>query len=565
MIAAATRWLASERQPMWFLIAVSTAIGAVNSVSLLSWPLIAGTGSFWNFPHGTFPFSFFDSAAITVGYQYFVHPPCRVPLLEAPFLDGGTNIFWLDAGPWLVLIGKAIFTATGHVVNVYGPYLFFCFALPGVAMTALLTAAGHRNLLGAVTGSVFADATPYLLYRWGHVVLCGQFFLLVALALYARDRGLTPNWRTAATWIVFLALLLLTNIYLLTMSAGIWLAEIAQQRIDGRRTTARVIAEIAACGLVLAVLLSAMVPLGGGVATARTHDFGHYQIDLLSPAWPQTSGRVPPPHNVAWLSPEGFAYLGAGVLVLLVLTLGTWRGDIRRLVARHAVLLAVFALFVVFALSTNVVAGGVRIVAIPLPAAVEQAFGMFRSTGRFFWPIGYALVAVLILQTLRRRQPWQACAILAAASILQWIDTMPLRAAVRQSAEAPLSPVLDRAEAARYVASSARVVVVPNFDCVMTDAALPWPERFFGGQVNMEMQLAAARADVPIDLSYHARGGKGCAEFERRCRRADLVRYALRLCRRARNRRARRRRVAIVVRNRGSRTHQRQAGRRLVL
>src|SRR6185312_1418053 len=186
-VTALCRAALAPRQ-LWLLLAIAAAIGAADALSVLPWGVVTGTSRFWDFPHGIFPASTFDMATNWVGYRYFVHAPWQVPLLETPLLDGGTNVFWLDCGAWILLIAKAIYSVTGTAMNLYGPYLFLCFALPSVAMTVLLATVGQQNVVAALAGSVLAGATPYLLFRWGHIALSAQFVILFALVLYARDR-----------------------------------------------------------------------------------------------------------------------------------------------------------------------------------------------------------------------------------------------------------------------------------------------------------------------------------------------------------------------------------------
>jgi hypothetical protein len=504
--------LALARRPLWLLLAISAALGVLNAASLLPWGLVTGESHFWDFPHGIFPASDFDMATVLVGYRYFVHAAWQIPLLQAPLLDGGTNIFWLDAGPWLALLGKAIFTLTGRFVIIYGPYLFLCFALPGVMMTLLLTQLGQKNLLAVLAGTILANATPYLLFRWGHIALCSHFLIIAALALYVWSRRGPFDWRTAGAWTVFLAFAALTNIYLFTMVAGIWLALMAQQQINRFQSMPRLAAYAAITGLTVIGVLAPMVPLGTGAAMAATQNFGQFPMDLLSPFLPQTSGLMPPPLNTVWLSPEGFAYLGAGVLLLLVLSLGWLWPTMRGVASRHTELFVVFALFLLFALSNVIVIAKIPVIAIPLPDIVGRGLGIFRSSGRFVWPLGYCLLTILILNTIRTRPPLLAGAILIAAALLQWADTAPLRAAIARSTAAPLPPVLDQAQIARLTRSARGIIVIPNFGCSGADPSLSDAEQLFDKYANMELQLEAARADIPINSSYRARGNTGCAE-----------------------------------------------------
>ena len=82
-------------------------------------------------------------AGALVGYLYYVQSPWHLPLFYVSALGtpAGTNVIFMDVVPIVALIGKLIHSLTGATINLYGGYLFLCFALPGVMMTLVLIAA----------------------------------------------------------------------------------------------------------------------------------------------------------------------------------------------------------------------------------------------------------------------------------------------------------------------------------------------------------------------------------------------------------------------------------------
>ena len=140
-------------------------VGVVWAASLFDWSFVTGRHAFWQFPQGTIGGSGADMVTELVGYLYYVQSPWRLPLfyvsaLGAPF---GTNIMFTGSVPIIALIGKLVYSLTGATINLYGGYLFLCFVLPGMMMTALLIAAKVRYALAAVVAAIFANAMPALL------------------------------------------------------------------------------------------------------------------------------------------------------------------------------------------------------------------------------------------------------------------------------------------------------------------------------------------------------------------------------------------------------------------
>lgn len=79
-----------------------------------------------------------------------------------------------------------------------------------------------------------------------------------------------------------------------------------------------------------------------------------------------------------------------------------------------------------FAVSNRVYAGDWLLFEVPLPQYVVQILGIFRSSGRFFWFICYAQIAMVVALGFRHARPLIAVW-LAGAAIVQLFDVQPLR------------------------------------------------------------------------------------------------------------------------------------------
>jgi hypothetical protein len=521
-------------RPWALLAAVALAVGAVQALAMLPLPLLLGAGDFWTFPRGTVPGSGSDMAQVVVGYVSLVRGPWGLPVLQAPTLlpPAGTNIFWLDAVPLVSLAGKLVFSATGSFVNLLGPYLFACLVLPGLAMAGVLWMAGQRGLVAAFAGAALADAMPFFLFEWGHVALSGHFLVILGLFLYAaRLRQPRAGWVPYA-WAVLLGVAALTNFYLFTMAGGFWVAAQVQCGLDRLVPRPRLLAEAAATVAVVAALLLAAGILSPELGGARIAGYGMFSMNLASPFVPQLSGVIPPLARYWVGMPEQvFDYLGLGGLVVLLagaaaaLRGARRHGGLRPAARAHAALLVLCLAWYLFALSHRITLGGHLLLRLPLPERLVYAFGAFRAAGRFFWPVGYAAVAAGTVLILRRWPPRAAAVLLLLAAGLQLADVAPQRAAIAASARGPAPPALDRAAAAAVLARSQGVLVFPSFGCEPADldaGGHPTPAGARLSQAIMEIQLLAARANLPINSVDNARGAPDCAG-QRRLMQAPLA------------------------------------------
>jgi hypothetical protein len=483
--------------PAWQLLILAAVVGVLWAASLFDWDFVTGRHAFWQFPHGTIGGGENDMAAPLAAYFYYVQSTWHFPLFYLTAV--GVNAIYFDFVPIIPLIGKMIHSFTGAVVNPYGAYLFLCFVLPGIMMTLVLIAAKIHNAVAAIVGALFADSAPILLWRWGHMPQTSQYLLIGALALYLfslQKRG----WRGLATaWIALLILAYLTNNYLFAMVGTVWLCAIIQRRLDGLATTR----EVLGTGVLTVALVSMIIALGGQVGSGNplpfTPDYGIYSMNLLSPFVPQQSGLLPGLGGVIDATGgqyEGFNYLGLGLLLASLLVVPLEVGWLRRNLKRHVALFVAFAALTAFAISHRVFAGHWLLLELPLPHG-HRVLGIFRGSGRFFWPIWYAQMAVVIILGFRRAHLAIAVCLVGAA-IIQLFDVQPLRKQIIASiTEGAGAAELDPGEVARLVAGARRIEVAPSFQCS------DWKRDLT--RANVELMLAAARENVPTNTVYLGR------------------------------------------------------------
>lgn len=332
----------------------------------------------------------------------------------------GTTTVFTDANPWLVLAMKVLLPRSVGAVQLTGPWLAAMFGLQGWFGARIAALGTEDRLVRALSGALFTTA-PALAFRLGHDTLCAHFLLLVLI-----EAALTPP-RDARTSHAALA----RTVAVVTFASGLHptlfamtipLAVVAAAR-HLRRTPA---SAALGAGLVAGPLLVwfAWGNFGTRVQTG-TVGFGFFSTNLLSffdPVEPHRSVFFPPlPHGPGQY--EGIAYLGAGALVVVaVAVVATVRA---RRVPRDRwtwALVAACAACLVFALSDHVKLGDWQVADLtalyrPFPGVT----GAFRSSGRFVWPMYYAVISFGVLAVARLRPPLPR-ALVATALGLQLVD-----------------------------------------------------------------------------------------------------------------------------------------------
>ena len=496
--------------PAWQLLILAAAVGAVWAASLFDWSFVTGRHPFWQFIEGAVHDWQTEIVARLVGYLYYVQSPWQLPLFYVPALGApaGTNIIFLDVAPIVALVGKLVRSLTGAVVNLYGVYIFLCFVLPGVMITLVLIAAKTRYALAAIIAAMFANSMPALLFRWAHVALDAHFLLIGGLAFYLfslKERA----WRgLVAVWIGWLVLAYLTNMYLFAMVGTVWLCAVVQRRLNGLATTRQALGIGALTVASVTTVIALSTGFGAGGELPFSLLYGFYSMNLLSPVVPQESGLFPGLGGVIDATggqADGFNYLGLGLLFASLLMLPAEVGWLRRSLRRHIALLVAFAALTAFAISHRVFAGHWLLFELPIPVYITGALGMLRCSGRFFYLIGYAQIAIVIVLGFHRARPVMALCLLGAA-ILQLFDVQPLREQIIAAiAAGPGAEEFDRVQVAGLIARARHVEVVPSFQCMIGVEQT-------GGKMERaseDLMLAMAKMSVPTNTVTLARQSFG--------------------------------------------------------
>lgn len=379
-----------------------------------------------------------DAATNYLGWAFFHASPWAWPPAANPGygMDIAGSVMMADANPLLALPFKLLSPLLPAPFQYFGWWLLACFLLQALfarAIAARISPHGEQRLAVAML-FLFAPcfliriATPAVF----HNTLCGQWQILAALWLY-----LSPGLgRRAICWAGLLVVAVLTHPYLLAMVAALWLADLLRELLAGERPLGAILGGAAAVALASAAAagLSGVFWLqrpaspaseaGSNVHSYGEWGFGFFKSNLLSPFDPEGWSLLLPdlPSHPGEI--EGFAYLGLGILLLVAVVPFLVRRALRRTpVGReHLPLALVLAGFGVFALTPNVGVGG-DVFHLPWPDRLVGFGNLFRSSGRFAWPLVYCAMVAVCWAVASGMKRGPASALLIAAALVQIADT----------------------------------------------------------------------------------------------------------------------------------------------
>lgn len=346
-------------------------------------------------------------------------PPGRIANLLHPF---GTTIGYTDSLPLFAFALKAISLLLPPIFQYTGLWLIACFCLQGFFASALIRMT-TPSILPRLLGSAFFVTAPILLFRFRHDTLCAHWLILAAFCCYFSGK------KCSTSWIVLFILSALIHPYLLIMVAAVYAAHWLRAIINVEDSICRSL--LFPCG-VIAVIFALWWAIGYFQIERYTELAGHrtayYSANLLAFINPMQWSALLPNVAVATAGQhEGYAYLGAGMMLLLALCTAAcvvYRSKLKNSNLILWPLISVALLLFIFSLSTKITFGAN--VLLDLNANhFNRLLAPFQSTGRFLWPLYYLsylfpfVVGVRILGT-------RAFTMLAAACLLlQFYDLNP--------------------------------------------------------------------------------------------------------------------------------------------
>ena len=300
-----------------------------------------------------------------------------------------------------------------------GMWMLACFILQAVFAWKLIGKFSDDPWVQFFGTGFFTIAPPFLLRMHGHESLMAQWLILVALLLYFGER-----W-APARWLILLVIASLVHAYLLLMVTSLWVTDqatrILSRGIAWPRAALWGLGSLAALGLVMwqtgYFMLAAGSLEGGG--------YGYYRMNLLSLFHANGGWSVVFAND--FLGPgddEGFNFLGVGGLVLLVVAIAeslrdssVWRGF-----RRFWPIAALAAILTLYAVSNHPALGSTELFTFPMPERIASLTGIFRASGRVFWPVFYLIYLGSMFVVATRFTPRKAAAILGFLFVLQIAD-----------------------------------------------------------------------------------------------------------------------------------------------
>ena len=369
-----------------------------------------------------------------VGWMFFRNSPWAFPIGLNPTygLDFSNSIVFSDSIPLMAFVFKAIRFALPETFQYLGIWTLICFVLQAYFAWLVLGLMTQNRWMKIFTCVLLVFAPPMLWRVNQHAALVAHFMILAAFYVIFSPEHISKVLNKGALWALLLSAAVLTHFSLFVMVAALWVANLADQIVFSKANRLVILKNCALQITFIGPLIAFLMWQAGYFAVSSSSGslggYGFFRMNLLSPldpkGWSCLLRTLPLPSDYG----EGYMYFGLGLLLLWPFAIyklvrdGSLRAFLGKEIFKHFFLALALIALSLFAI-TNHIAIGRKEFGFGITDSVYAIASIFRASGRFFWPMFYALNLACIFIVMRGYSKRFALTLLGIACLLQVVDT----------------------------------------------------------------------------------------------------------------------------------------------
>ena len=369
-----------------------------------------------------------------VGWMFFRNSPWSFPIGLNPTygLDFSGSIVFSDSIPLMAFLFKAIRFALPETFQYLGIWTLICFVLQAYFAWLVIGLMTQNNWLKLFACLILVFSPPMLWRVNQHTALVAHFMILAAFYLIFSPERTSRFFNKGSLWALLLGASVLTHFSLFVMIAALWAANLVDQIVfsksDRLINLKRALIQVISIGLLIAFLMWQAGYFAVSSASGSLGGYGFFRMNLLSPfdpkGWSYLLRTLPLPSDYG----EGYMYFGLGLLLLWPFALyklvrdGSLRTLLKSRIFKHLFLVLALIALSLFAI-TNHIAIGRKEFGFGISDSIYAVASIFRASGRFFWPMFYALNLVCIFIILKAYSKRTTFILLGIGCFLQVVDT----------------------------------------------------------------------------------------------------------------------------------------------
>ncbi|MCR5525810.1 MAG: DUF6311 domain-containing protein [Lachnospiraceae bacterium] len=339
------------------------------------------------------------------------------------------SVLYTDSMPLVAFICKLLSPLLPHTFQYLGWYGLISTGLTGGVGALILLRLTHSRYASIIGSAAFCIA-PHMLQRmFYHTTLTAQWLILLPILLWLNDTRKKARRKKCLIWAVYSFVAVTIHPYLFAMGAFIWGFSAIEELILNKKLQDVL---FQAASIILTALLGLwlmgafygdveQVYLAGGYTANMNTFFNPIGKSMIFPDLPLQNG----------LQYEGYGYLGAGMILLILIDITCILFKNRRSLhpvkyckkhLRFTLFLGTFVFFCAFAVFPEISLNTKLFLTISQPGIIGDFFGTFRSTGRFIWPAVWILYIGAFTLCVRNFKTTASIVIIFACVFLQVYD-----------------------------------------------------------------------------------------------------------------------------------------------
>ena len=369
-----------------------------------------------------------------VGWMFFRNSPWTFPIGLNPSygLEFSNSIVFSDSIPLLAILFKAIRFALPETFQYLGIWTLICFILQAYFVWLIFGLMTQNRLIQFFACAILVFSPPMLWRVNQHTALVAHFMILAAFYLIFSSGHTSKVFNRGIFWALLLSAAVLTHFSLFVMVAALWAANLVDQAVFAKASRLAHIKSSFLQAIGIGLLITFFMWQAGYFAVSSSSGslggYGFFRMNLLAPfdpkGWSYLMRTLPLPSDYG----EGYMYFGLGLLFLWPFALCKFvrDGGLRTLL-KHEIYKHLFLALALIALSlfaiTNHIAFGRKEFIFGISDSVYAIASVFRASGRFFWPMFYALNITCIFILMRGYSKRFNLMLFGVACLFQVVDT----------------------------------------------------------------------------------------------------------------------------------------------
>jgi len=331
-----------------------------------------------------------------LGFEFFLNDVWHFPFgnYNNMIYPVGTSVVYTDSIPLMAILFKVFRSFLPDSFQYFGIWGGLCFTLQGALSAIILQKYINSKLVIFSVLPIFVYSSTLVHRMFGHTALGGQWIILLSIAAFIYSHNFKSIKIKILVWAGITSLSVMVHAYFLPMVGIVMFFYLIGESIEKHTCRNAFI-------IFMAVVASTIVVffLIGGFSTSGSFaesGVGEYSMNVN--ALFNSGGRsrifraLPYATNGQY---EGFQFLGAGMMVILLSCLFKAIANPRRLKdgwgLQNSLLLGIILSLFVLAASPKVSFMNKVIIDYSSCLWFVRLMSPFRSTGRLFWPAFYLI------------------------------------------------------------------------------------------------------------------------------------------------------------------------------